>query len=255
MADVGGLLSSSVLVASAQASFFLLPFRTRVLEEARLEGGVRARWGARPMDEPCPVELRGEAERLRRRRSGMLSLWTRRLLDVLILLEDVLLEVRPPEERRGGALSSRPRECLRSLPLRRPLPARSGVGAVGVVTVGTGRPEVCSAGRGPEGSGSKNPSSSMSTSMVGRLGIGTNLSPSVTGPFGGSLAGKMGTGGRAEHLLVTAGASGSGVGALSPELPLLGSADTVASATGCSSRVACPRSFTGSSQPTPRSSH
>ena len=38
------------------------------------------------MDEPCPVELRGEVERLGRLRSGMLSLWARRLLVVLILL-------------------------------------------------------------------------------------------------------------------------------------------------------------------------
>ena len=161
------------------------------------------------MDEPCPVELRGEVERLGRLRSGMLSLWARRLLDVLILLKDVLLEVRPPEERRGGALSSRPRECLRLLSLRRSLPARSGVGAAGVVTAGCGRPGACSAGRGPEGSGSKNSSSSMSTSMVGGLGVGTSLSPPVTEPLGELLAGKMGTGGSAEHLLVTAGASGS----------------------------------------------
>ena len=41
--DARGLSSSSVLVASAQASFFLLTLPMRVLDEARLEGGVRAR--------------------------------------------------------------------------------------------------------------------------------------------------------------------------------------------------------------------
>ena len=41
--DVLGLSSSSVLVASAQAPFFLLTLPTRVLDDARLVGGVRAR--------------------------------------------------------------------------------------------------------------------------------------------------------------------------------------------------------------------
>ena len=162
------------------------------------------------MDEPCPVVLRGEVERLERLRSGMLSLWARRLLDVLILVEEVLLEVRPPEERlRCGALSSRPRECLRPLSLRRPLSAASGVGAAGVVSAESGRTGSRSASRGPAGGGSKNSSSSMSTSMVGGLGVGISLSPPAAEPAGELLAGKMGTGGSAEHLLVTAGACGS----------------------------------------------
>ena len=38
--DARGLSSSSVLVASAQASFFLLTLPMRVLDEARLVGGV-----------------------------------------------------------------------------------------------------------------------------------------------------------------------------------------------------------------------
>ena len=160
------------------------------------------------MDVPCPVVLRGEVERLERLRSGLLSLWARRLLDVLILVEEVLLEVRPPEVRlRCGALSSRPREFL--LAFRRPLSAASGVGAAGVVSAGSGRTGSRSAGWGPAGGGSENSSSSMSTSMAGGLGVGISLSPPAAEPAGELLAGKMGTGGSAEHLLVTAGACGS----------------------------------------------
>ena len=100
MLEAWGLLSSSVLVASAQEPRFLLTVTMRVLDEARLAGGERAgRRGAWPVDGPCPVLLRGGVERLERLRSGLLSLRARRRLDVLPLLEEVLLEVRSPEVR------------------------------------------------------------------------------------------------------------------------------------------------------------
>ena len=78
---------------------------------------------AKALEAGAPPEQRGGAVGARRR------------LDVLILVEEGLLEVRPPEVRlRCGALSSRPREFL--LAFRRPLSAASGVGAAGDASAG-----------------------------------------------------------------------------------------------------------------------